>query len=611
MDNACLTEHCRCHPEDPVCLTLWKSEDATDQDRFIEGLASVDIRDTEGEIVHPDKLDFTYLDKGKAKINWIHKSDPDDQLGTIVGYKIGLVKDVVPQKYHDRVKGFLNHIGVWIRARLKHGLKKAESVWTDMNANPNDHGLGFSLQGTAQRSGTDVIGGMVTNAALTPNPVLAETFAVLSKALATSYARSDQTGFQATVPEDLRDQIISTTVTGSKYGDNPKGGWLGSADAIVGYAHKRNPNNNESVSVPIKRSHRMPAGEPVHIPLDIDAATRALKSFLSYVRAQGAHRGNVLDGSQSYFELHGLDRDTARALAKYVRQNASKLFRKCFPGLGTQEETSAMTDIERLEKALTETTVDGAAAPANEPAATAAATALNKSKDEPADLNDDATATHEECPNCAYERLVKGCTSCPQCGTSLAKSVANPVNDPTNDAAAGETEFLDVTQLIKSIDQGLKTSEKNENVLAKSVLHVVQSNNALGALVKSHGQRLEAQATLISDLRKELADDRSNMIKSLDAVCERLGIIGATPRPKKSAETIEKSKTDGSSAQPGQDTPEVLQEYQNYLLNGHVTSDMTIAIRSGHLSKSQAVELIKAGKGSRLEKANGRFSSEF
>jgi hypothetical protein len=324
-----MNDYCACNPDDPACLPLWKSASATEGDRVVEGLASIDIRDEQDEIVHPDKLDFSYLTK-KGKLNYDHGRDPADQLGTILDYKVGRVRDIVPAKYHNRVRKFLDNCGLWVKARLKRGLKKAEDVWTDLSSNPDEHGYGFSVQGRAQRSGQHVVAGTVTAVALTPSPVLAETFAVLAKALGTSYARQDQVGGQAAVREDLRDHIVSTTYRGSPYGDNPPGGYIGTADSIVGY--RRVVGADDRVRrEPVTRSVLLPRGEPVPAPVDAHSAKHALKSFLRFVRSLGPQRGNVLDGTMGYFQMmHGLDSTTARALSQYVREHSDTLFAKCF-----------------------------------------------------------------------------------------------------------------------------------------------------------------------------------------------------------------------------------------------------------------------------------------
>src|SRR5262245_58830372 len=214
-------EYCTCHPDAPECAPLWKAAEATDEERLIEGLASLDIRDEQGDIVHPDKLDLTYLAK-KGKINWHHGRDPADQIGVVTDYKVGRVRDVVPKKYHGRLRKRLDNVCLWITGRLKRGLKKAEDVWKDIsnNPSPDDHGLGFSVQGRATRENRHVVSGYVSAIALTHAPVLADTFVRrLEKALATSYQHSDQTGGMATVPEQLRRNLISTTFHGP-YGDS-------------------------------------------------------------------------------------------------------------------------------------------------------------------------------------------------------------------------------------------------------------------------------------------------------------------------------------------------------------------------------------------------------
>lgn len=322
---------CECTPDAPECAILWKSHDATDDARKIEGLASLDIKDEQGEVVHIDKLDLSYLGKS-GTICWHHGQDPGDNIGYVTDYEVGPVRDIVPKRFHDRVKKHLDRIGLYIRGRLKKGLRKANDAWLDMTSNPDDHGLGFSVHGSAKREGIHVVAGKVTAIALTHMPVLTETFATLAKALSGGYARSNQTGAPAMIKEDLRPGMILTTFGGaSKYGASPDGGYVGLKDTTVGSGKKI--KRGDSVQEETKRSSvAMPRGRQVETQfVDVPAAVIALKAFLRYVRERGPKRGSVLDGSRDYFStIHGLDSRTASLLAKYVREHADELFRKAF-----------------------------------------------------------------------------------------------------------------------------------------------------------------------------------------------------------------------------------------------------------------------------------------
>jgi hypothetical protein len=322
-----LAQHCACHPDDPVCAVLWKSTTSPDGERVIEGLASLDIRDNQGEIVHPDRLDLSYL-LHKGKINWHHGSDPGDQIGVVTDYKVGKVRDIVPARYHWRLKKYLDNVGLWIKGKLKRGLQKAEDAWLDISNNPGDHGLGFSVQGRAQRENGHVIGGLINAAALTHAPVLVETFVEMQKALTTSYAHADQRGGMAIVPEHLGGRMVTRTFEGPYGDENLHDAY--SVDAVVGSRRLRSADGSLRRQ-PVTRRVMMPRGEDPGLKIpDVHMMSIMLRRFIKYLRQLGPIKGNVLDGSRTFFQMHGLDARSARVLEIFIRENADKVFEKAF-----------------------------------------------------------------------------------------------------------------------------------------------------------------------------------------------------------------------------------------------------------------------------------------
>jgi hypothetical protein len=168
----------------------------------------------------------------------------------------------------------------------------------------------------------------VSAVALTHSPVLAETFVTLAKALATSYAHADQRGGMAVVPEHLRGRIPRSMIH-SPYGDeNLRDGYQ--VDAVVGSQKLRNPDGTIR-RAPITRSVTMPVGEDPGIPKpDIQLAARLLSKFIEYLRGVGPQRGNVLEGTAGWFMLHGLEPRAAKAVERYIHENADDVFKRAF-----------------------------------------------------------------------------------------------------------------------------------------------------------------------------------------------------------------------------------------------------------------------------------------
>ena len=593
-----LESFCRCNPDAPECLTLWKSHDASDDERKIEGLASLDIRDQQGEIVHPDKLDFEYLKKS-GTINWHHGQDPGDNIGYVTDYEVGPVRDIVPKRFHDRVRKHLDRIGLYVRGRLKKGLKKANDAWLDMTSNPDDHGLGFSVHGSARREGIHVVAGKVTAIALTHMPVLTETFATLAKALGGGYARSNQTGAPAMIKEDLRPGMISTTFGSlSKYGANPDGGIIGVKETEVG-SGKRVKRDDSIKQETTKRSVAMPAGRAVENQfVDAPAAAHALRAFLRYVRERGPQRGSVLDGSRDYFStIHGLDSRTATALSKYVREHADELFRKAFVG------DQSMDHIAELEKALTEVTIDGGSplvkaetVPTPPPTPTAPATPVAPAvpAEPPAEPLVKDMGGEAACKSCGYNKLAKGCSTCPVCGEALKKAI---VDDPDGE------DLLDVTEVMGNLEKSVTGSARGTEALVKANVHLIRSH---AAMAKSNGELtvlVKALTTSNADMRKELAESRTEgaaLMKSLDDVRERIGLIAATPKTRQSAPPgatqLAKSVT-GTDPATAAETPlnDVERaQFTAYLRKGFVTPDLGVKLDTGRISLRKAFEQAKA-----------------
>lgn len=153
----------------PVQLT--KSE--TDDYFEIEGLASTEDRDLQGEIVAQNGLDLSDLDTGKGYINADHgynyKNKDHARMGLIDSYK-------------------MTDEGLWIRAKVWKDHPEAKTYLNELKHGPNGL-VKFSVEGqTLERDAIDrkkVRKAKVFGVALTRNAVNTKTYAQLVKSLAT------------------------------------------------------------------------------------------------------------------------------------------------------------------------------------------------------------------------------------------------------------------------------------------------------------------------------------------------------------------------------------------------------------------------------------------
>lgn len=141
---------------------------------FIEGVASTQGFDQQAEKVLQHGMDFSYfLDKGF--VNWNHSMAPEDQLG---------VPEHADIREHDGMPA------MYIRARLfdpKEMPRVGAVLGLMKSLEPLGRQLGFSVQGEVTgrdpRNPRIIVKSVIRHVSLTHEPVNAETFAHLAKAL--------------------------------------------------------------------------------------------------------------------------------------------------------------------------------------------------------------------------------------------------------------------------------------------------------------------------------------------------------------------------------------------------------------------------------------------
>lgn len=157
---------------------------------IIEGVAATPDRDAHGETVVMRGLDISYFKKF-GKLNWEHRKNPEDIVG-------------------EPLDCDLNDKRFWLRG-LVYPVPRGVAIvqLLDATAENDRPALGFSVEGKVlERDPKDqsrIIRAMVVNVAITANPVNANTYADLVKALtASGWAKTMTTASGAAlVPQDL------------------------------------------------------------------------------------------------------------------------------------------------------------------------------------------------------------------------------------------------------------------------------------------------------------------------------------------------------------------------------------------------------------------------
>lgn len=141
--------------------------------KIIEGIASTEEKDQQGEIVMQDKMDCSYLLE-KGYLNWNHSHSPEDQIGKPL--------EVIKMEGGPTTPG--NRPATFFRALLLEGVPRAEAVWTLANSLANvqgigsDRSLGFSVEGGVRvRQGHLLVETVVRHMAATHEPVNAQSIA--------------------------------------------------------------------------------------------------------------------------------------------------------------------------------------------------------------------------------------------------------------------------------------------------------------------------------------------------------------------------------------------------------------------------------------------------
>jgi len=152
--------------------------------RVVEGIASLETPDQEGETIVQRGIDFAPLLKS-GHINFDHGPARKSRIDDIIGYPLDAKVITVPGKGVP---------GLWVRGWLfddPENKPQADAVWRHMVAVQKSGAgqpLGWSVEGKARwRSGKRIVESVINNLAITHQPVHADTF-VNYQELAKSFA---------------------------------------------------------------------------------------------------------------------------------------------------------------------------------------------------------------------------------------------------------------------------------------------------------------------------------------------------------------------------------------------------------------------------------------
>ena len=199
------------------------------RERMIQGIASTDDRDLQGDIVNQTGLEFDYF-LSHGYFNNDHKPGPENKIGEPVEAKI--TKD-----------------GLFVKGFLYNNHKAADGYWELLNSQIADpqarRRVGFSVQGKVKkRRGKVIEKAWIQDVAVTTAPINPKTWADLVKSLSAGHSSGvNQTDGAALTRESLEAEDKVTTYSKKHISKSQaveamrlKKGWSRStAEAVASY----------------------------------------------------------------------------------------------------------------------------------------------------------------------------------------------------------------------------------------------------------------------------------------------------------------------------------------------------------------------------------------
>lgn len=220
-------------PAQAVVVKGGKSGADSDGRRWIQGIASTESRDLQGEVVAQKGIDFSYFLK-HGYLNNDHKPGNENKVGEPTECR--LTKD-----------------GLWVKGFLYPDKKTSNDIWTHMTnltKSGSSRRMGFSIEGrVVKRNGRTIEKCWIQDVAVTPSPVNATTWAEMAKSLSgfswdTDKEEKALSSSNVTVPESLDHEEKDEAMKSLTYDEtvvfieNYLGISKGSAETLATFAFK-------------------------------------------------------------------------------------------------------------------------------------------------------------------------------------------------------------------------------------------------------------------------------------------------------------------------------------------------------------------------------------
>jgi hypothetical protein len=151
----------------PVEAVSIEKSQKPDDKRWIQGIASTDNLDLQGEKVVQSGIDLAYFTE-HGYVNDDHKPGPENKVG-------------------EPTEARITKAGLWVKAFLYKGHQRAEYWWEFINAlvqSDAKRKVGFSIQGkVVRREGNSILKCWLQDIAITASPVNTHTWAEIVKSL--------------------------------------------------------------------------------------------------------------------------------------------------------------------------------------------------------------------------------------------------------------------------------------------------------------------------------------------------------------------------------------------------------------------------------------------
>lgn len=169
-----------------VDIPLVKAGDADDEHWIVQGIASCEVKDAEGERIIQKGIDCDPLMKS-GYINWDHRDKEGPAY--LIGYPIEF-RLVNAVDYKQQLGKSVDGMALWVKGELYKNKQKARDVWEHIQATSGTpRQLGWSVQGRVvdrdAREKSRITKSQVHHLAITHQPVNQCTFAEMAKSFAT------------------------------------------------------------------------------------------------------------------------------------------------------------------------------------------------------------------------------------------------------------------------------------------------------------------------------------------------------------------------------------------------------------------------------------------